>query len=182
MPRFLRFSGQMGRLAYFGYSCAVGFGLTFIVMLVVMVAAAAAGGRPFSLAGIPLPMLALGVSAGLIGLWAMVALMAQRLRDMGLPTLPILGLCLAFGFFDHFALARLFANMGWQLTDGASPVGAAVNLVVTLGLLFSPGGAFDSGDSGPAEPATVQAPVGRPAAATLVDRRQPRAQFGLRGR
>ncbi|QCI66845.1 DUF805 domain-containing protein [Phreatobacter stygius] len=179
MPRFLQFGGRMGRLAYLGYSLLIGFGLGFVLALIGMVAAAATGGQVRTLWQVPLPMLALGVVAGIIALWAWLALLTQRLRDLGLPPLPILGLGLAFFFFDQYALVGLLQDMGWPPVGSSSLVGGLVNLLVTLGLLLIPGGAFESdGDDADAAPAFE---VSRPRTAP-VDRRQPRAHFGLRGR
>ncbi|MCZ0732738.1 DUF805 domain-containing protein [Phreatobacter sp. AB_2022a] len=179
MAGFFQFGGRIGRLAYFGRIMA----LTLVVVLAIgvafYVALATGRGTTFDVRGLP-PVVPVLVTAIMIpAAWASLALMVRRLRDIGLPPLPVIGLFAAFVFFDHVALANLFRTMGWPTVGGGSLLGLAIQTAAGLALLLVPGDALsdpqDAGTTGFDGPAA-------PAPGPRLDRRHPRREFGLRGR
>lgn len=179
MAGFFQFGGRIGRLAYFGRIMA----MTLVVVLAIGVAAyfmlAAGRGTAFDMPSLPPVALALAAVVMIPAAWSSLALMVRRLRDIGLPPLPVIGLFAAFVFFDHVALANLFRTLGWPTVGGGSLLGLAIQTAAGLALLLVPGDALS--DPHQAGPAGFDGPAA-PAPGQRLDRRHPRREFGLRGR
>lgn len=179
MAGFFQFGGRLGRLAYFGRLMAVVIVLLVAVAIAIYLAFAAGRGTAFELRSLPPLTLALLAAVLIVMTWSTLSLMVRRLRDMGLPPLPVAGLIIAFGFFDHVALANMFRTMGWRTIGDSSLLGFAIQIAVGLALLLVPSDTFadrhDAGSTGFDGPAP--SPPG-----PRIDRRHPRREFGLRGR
>lgn len=179
MAGFFQFGGRIGRLAYFGRLMAVVLAILLGAGIVTYVVLANGRGSSLSPAELPLAALAiLGLTAVFV-VWSSLALMTRRLRDIGLPPLPVVALLFAFAFFDHVALANLFRAMGWRTIGDSSLIGLAIQLGIGFALLVLPSDTFADPDE--AGRATFDGPR-RPLSGPPIDRRQPRRQFGLRGR
>ncbi|WP_436148116.1 DUF805 domain-containing protein [Bosea sp. LjRoot90] len=135
LASFWRFDGRLARLAY-ALRCVVAIAF-FLVLLILGADAfgltvAEESGAFFFVEPIPNTVLTV------LFCWVMFALPAQRVRDMGLPVLPIIAALIALELRENFVLpgmtdARLPAPL-----EAMTPLGGILSIAALLWLFAWP--------------------------------------------
>ncbi|WID97515.1 DUF805 domain-containing protein [Bosea vestrisii] len=149
VTNFWRFDGRLSRLAY-AWRC--------VATVVVFVALLVLGAEAFGLtpAEVPGPLFFVepipNAILTLLFYWAVMALSAQRLRDMGFPVLPIIAALIGLELLENFVLPRLTNARLPDPLDMATPVGGILLIVAYLWLLVWPSATDPAPSSDPPDP------------------------------
>jgi uncharacterized membrane protein YhaH (DUF805 family) len=153
LEKLFWFGGRMGRLSFFGWSCA-GAAISFVVALVLIILEMLMSGSSHRISANPHDQGYL-VTGGtiIVGFWISLALQTKRLRDMGRdPFVWIVGVWTVL-LFDQYVLTLYTAARNSSFSFGVyTPFGGLVSAAYSIFLLFTP-----SAESATTHDVTVQA-------------------------
>jgi uncharacterized membrane protein YhaH (DUF805 family) len=117
------FRGRLGRLAFLGWNLA-GMALVAAIAVGFLVVGGGLSGVLSQVRGASTIIgVLMAATAGGVGIWASIALVAKRLRDIGLAPLPIMiGVAILLAF-DQFILTRLTGVRFFSPFGGQTPLG-----------------------------------------------------------
>jgi uncharacterized membrane protein YhaH (DUF805 family) len=168
------FRGRLNRRAFFGWWVLAHVLLVFAIAIPAIAAALLAKDAPVPARQ---AFVIVAVLHAVLWFWIVCCLQVKRLRDIGLPPLPVIAAVYAICLVDILVLAKLASlRFIWPFSH-STPIGGFINAAYLLVLLFWP-----SARSRPATPDTSQIPprvdpisTGSPTAAAS-------SGFGLRVR
>ncbi|MCV9936130.1 DUF805 domain-containing protein [Boseaceae bacterium BT-24-1] len=135
LTSFWRFDGRLARLAY-AWRCVV----TVVVFVALTVLGAGAFG--LTLAEAPGPLFFVepipNAALTLLFYWAVMALSAQRVRDMGFPVLPIIAALVGLELLEFLVLPDLIAMRLPAPFETTTPPYLVLSIVAYLWLLVWP--------------------------------------------
>jgi uncharacterized membrane protein YhaH (DUF805 family) len=135
LASFWRFDGRLARLGYL-LRCVVV--IVFFLALLILgmeifgLTPAESSGPLFFVEPIP------NLVFTLLFYWAVIALSAQRVRDMGFAVLPIIAALIALEVLENFVLPRLTESRLPEPLEMMTPVGGILSIIAYLWLLVWP--------------------------------------------
>lgn len=146
---FWRFDGRLARLAYV-LRCVVV--IAFFLALLIL-AAEVFGLTPAETSGPlffvePIPNLVVA----LLFYWTIIALSAQRVRDMGFPVLPIIAALTMLEVLENLVLPRMTDARLPEPLETMTPVGGILSILAYLWLLVWPSAKAHAPSSAPPDP------------------------------
>lgn len=149
VTNFWHFDGRLARLPY-AWRCVV----TVVVFVALAVLGAEAVG--LTLAEVPGPLFFVepipNAALTLLFYWAVMALSAQRLRDMGFPVLPIIAALIALELLEFFVLPDLITMRLPAPFETMTPPYLGLSIVAYLWLLAWPSARDRAPSSAPPDP------------------------------
>jgi uncharacterized membrane protein YhaH (DUF805 family) len=125
------FRGHLGRLAYLGWTIAA------IGLVAVASVAAAVLSVPLMMVFAPLRLLVV-LPVVIFSVWCSLALMTRRIRDTGLPPLPVIGAVVFVQLADVLVITGLTDMRFFPPFQQSTPLGGFVTVVFGIFLLLWP--------------------------------------------
>ena len=147
LASFWRFDGRLARLGY-TLRCVVVIAVSLALLILAMEAfgltPAETSGPLFFVEPVP------NLVFTLLFYWAIIALSAQRVRDMGFPVLPIIAALTLLELLENLVLPRLTEARLPEPLEMMTPVGGILSIIAYLWLLVWPSAKAGSDQLGPA--------------------------------
>jgi uncharacterized membrane protein YhaH (DUF805 family) len=135
LASFWRFDGRLARLAY-ALRCVVVIAVSLLLLILAMevfgLTPAETSGPLFFVEPVP------NFIVTLLFYWTVIALSAQRVRDMGFPVLPIVAALTALEGLENLVLPRITEARLPEPLEMMTPVGGILSIAAYLWLLVWP--------------------------------------------